>query len=168
MKVHESHPGNAIVLENEGRNIGSVGLPKNLADKMATSPLVVIDMPMQDRVQRILEDYVLDMLAEFESAYPGNGFVHYREYLIGSLERIRKRLGGDRHQKLLNIMQHSLDRHESAGDTGLHAAWIESLLVEYYDPMTDYQLGKNLDRVLFRGDYRQVLDGIQGQFATRK
>jgi tRNA 2-selenouridine synthase len=60
-------------------------------------------------------------------------------------------------------MLDALDRHESAGDVSLHAAWIEPLLVEYYDPMTDYQLAGNRDRILFRGDYQQVLDGIRAQ-----
>jgi tRNA 2-selenouridine synthase len=165
MKVLEAHPGEPIILENEGRNIGSVGIPANLADKMATSPLAVVDMPLESRVECILSDYVLDMLAEFELAYPGEGFSRYREYLIGSLDRIKKRLGGERHQRLRVLMCDALERHESTGDVSGHNSWIEPLMVDYYDPMTDYQLANNRDRIVFRGDYQQVLDGVRGGLA---
>jgi tRNA 2-selenouridine synthase len=161
MKIRARHPGRPLVLENEGRNIGSVGIPKILTDKMATSPLVVIDTPLESRVECIGRDYVLDMLSEFEAAYPGKGFEHYREYLLSSLDRISKRLGGERHQGIKVLMEKALDRHESAGDASDHEAWIKPLLLEYYDPMTDYQLANNRDRILFRGNYQQVVEGIK-------
>lgn len=36
--------------------------------------------------------------------------------------------------------------------SGHHHAWIEQLLLWYYDPMYDYQLSKKQDRIVMQGD----------------
>ncbi len=36
------------------------------------------------------------------------------------------------------------------------AILIESLLVDYYDPMYDFQINKKKQRVIFQGDYKEV------------
>jgi tRNA 2-selenouridine synthase len=33
-----------------------------------------------------------------------------------------------------------------------------ALLADYYDPMCDYQLGKQSDQIIFRGSYDEVLE----------
>jgi len=35
---------------------------------------------------------------------------------------------------------------------------VESLLVDYYDPMYSYQIQKKLNRVVFKGNQSEVLD----------
>ena len=36
--------------------------------------------------------------------------------------------------------------------------WIKILLVDYYDPMYDYQLSKKQERVIFKGNQNEVFD----------
>jgi tRNA 2-selenouridine synthase len=39
---------------------------------------------------------------------------------------------------------------------------VESLLVDYYDPMYNYQIQKKLDRVVFKGSSTEILDYLRG------
>jgi len=38
---------------------------------------------------------------------------------------------------------------------------VKSLLVDYYDPMYNYQIGKKQDRVVFKGSADEVLDYLK-------
>ena len=88
------------------------------------------------------------------------GFELWAEYLLDSMDRIRKRLGGARHQELRKIMADAIDEQRRTGDTAGHDAWIRSLLVDYYDPMYDYQIGNKVDRIVARGDADLLRDWI--------
>jgi tRNA 2-selenouridine synthase len=43
-------------------------------------------------------------------------------------------------------------------DLDQHRAWIRGLLVDYYDPMYEYQMTKKQQRVVFKGDSRAFLN----------
>ncbi len=94
-----------IVLEGESQRIGRISLPGNLYEVMAASCKIWCHASLETRVQRLAVEY----------AHEG-----YREAMSAALERIRKRLGGQRHAEL----------------AGLLAAWdIEGLgrgLIEHY------------------------------------
>ena len=62
--------------------------------------------------------------------------------------RIRKRLGGLRHKEIRQLLH---DAH-AQGETERHKAWIERLLVDYYDPMYDYQLRNKRAAIVFCGN----------------
>ena len=86
------------------------------------------------------------------------GWLNFRDYLLSAIDRIRKRLGGERHQQLRGLMDQALLQQEATGETAAHNAWIQSLLQDYYDPMYDYQLGKKEGRILVRGGPKTILD----------
>jgi tRNA 2-selenouridine synthase len=69
-------------------------------------------------------------------------------------------LGGERHQQLRAVLIQAIDTQRHSGDISGHDAWIRSLLVDYYDPMYDYQIGKKQDRVVLRGDAEALRDWI--------
>ena len=56
-------------------------------------------------------------------------------------------------------MQH----HRETGETQQHKAWIRTLLVDYYDPMYDYQLGRKRKKIVFSGDADAVADYLQSR-----
>ncbi len=156
LKLEDQQPG-ALMLEDEGRIIGSCHLPPALYEKMGHSPLVLVEEEMEERIDCVFEDYVEGLLGEYQTLYAEAGFSHYRGYMLGSLDRIRKRLGGERHQAVRTLMSDALDAHEARGETRLHREWIRVLLGQYYDPMYDYQLSNKLERVRFRGNRQEVL-----------
>ncbi|WP_207061063.1 tRNA 2-selenouridine(34) synthase MnmH [Motiliproteus sp. SC1-56] len=157
LKLRESMPG-TLMLEDESRLIGSLSLPLSLFDRMKAAPLALLEEPMEVRIDTVIEDYVVDLGEEYRRVYGEAGEVRYATYMQESLDRIRKRLGGARHQEVSALLQQALQRQQATGELEGHRAWIEFLLKNYYDPMYDYQLQKKLDRVVFRGDREAVID----------
>ncbi len=148
-----------VYVEDESHLIGRRALPQVLQQRMSEAPLMILEQPLATRVQFILEDYVIDMSRGYrERDGEEPGFEAFREFLLGSLRRIRKRLGGLRHQQLEAIMLEALDAQQHNGDLDGHRQWIEILLREYYDPMYDYQLEKKQGRILVHDSFDNLLD----------
>ncbi|WP_394238053.1 tRNA 2-selenouridine(34) synthase MnmH [Pseudomonas anguilliseptica] len=146
-----------FVLEDEGRMVGSCTVPLALYQGMQQYPLVWLEDAFEDRVERILRDYVVNLCAEFIALHgEEEGFRLYAERLLQSLSNIQKRLGGERYQRLLAIMQTALDEQRS-GAIALHRDWITGLLREYYDPMYAYQRESKAARIEFAGDQAAVI-----------
>ena len=64
-------------------------------------------------------------------------------------------------------MAYAIDKHRDLGETEHHKPWIHNLLVGYYDPMYDYQLGKKGARIVFRGERDSVLDYLTKHHGIR-
>ncbi|PVY76313.1 tRNA 2-selenouridine synthase [Tamilnaduibacter salinus] len=148
MKAWHHGQGPAF-LEDESGLIGRCRLPDGLRERMAQAPMVILERPLDERVGIILQDYVTDMVTAFVDRDGHDaGWMNFREHLLSALDRIRKRLGGARHQALRAIMERALDRQQDSGDVSDHRDWIIALLRDYYDPMYDYQLGQREGRIL--------------------
>ena len=150
-----------LVLEDESRLIGRCHLPPVLQDRMKASPRVMIEEDLESRVQVTLDDYVRHPLQEFRQLFGEEpAFEKLADSLLDSLDRIRKRLGGARHQQLRESMAQALDRQRREGDSEGHREWIRPLLRDYYDPMYDYMLTKRDGDVLFTGTRDEVSDWL--------
>ncbi|MYE12909.1 MAG: tRNA 2-selenouridine(34) synthase MnmH [Gammaproteobacteria bacterium] len=123
-----------VAVEDESRTIGRLAVPRNVFAGMQRAPVVVVEAPREDRIERIYRGYV----AEDEGA---------RARLEQALDNIERRLGGERHRAVRREMQHAFE----TGAPDRHRAWIALLLDWYYDPMYDYQLAQKAERVAFRG-----------------
>lgn len=146
-----------VILEDEGRLIGRVSLPESLREAMAEAPLLVIDEPLPSRVQVLLEDYVLDLGERFAAAYGEEGPQRHRQRLLEDLLRIRKRLGGERQQRVAALIDTAFAEQWRSGSVEAHRAWIERLLTEYYDPMYAYQMAQRQGRRLFVGSREALI-----------
>ncbi|WP_416756795.1 tRNA 2-selenouridine(34) synthase MnmH [Pseudomonas sp. BNK-6] len=151
----------SFVLEDENRMIGSCALPLPLYQSMQGLPMVWLEDRLDSRVQRILDDYVVNLSAEFVAVHGEEGFSLFAERLLESLNKIHKRLGGERHQRLFLLMEAALAEQARSGDVELHRAWIEGLLGEYYDPMYAYQRESKGARIEFMGEHGAVLDYLR-------
>lgn len=156
--LKKRHAGiHRFVLEDEGRIVGSCNVPIELYQGMQRYPLIWLEDSFQNRVERILRDYVTDLSAEFVSVHgEEHGFERFAERLLQSLDNIHKRLGGERHQRLRTLMSAALDEQRCSGSVDLHRAWIEGLLHEYYDPMYAHQRQAKGERIEFVGDMKAV------------
>jgi tRNA 2-selenouridine synthase len=154
--------GNApLVFEDESRNVGSLSVPPVLYQRLERAPLLLLEADIDTRIGYTRQEYVNEALAEYQSLYGEQaGFTRWAESLLDSMDRIRKRLGGERHQQLRAVLIQAIDTQRHSGDISGHDAWIRSLLVDYYDPMYDYQIGKKQDRVVLRGDAEALRDWI--------
>ncbi len=151
-----------FVLEDESRAIGSCSLPLPLHAAMQTAPLVWLEDSFENRVERILRDYVVSQLDDHIALHgTEQGFERYAEQLLKSLAGITKRLGGERYQRLDAIMREALALQQSSGAVELHRDWIAALLTEYYDPMYAFQRQSKADRVVFAGEQAAVVDFLR-------
>ncbi|MDP5074607.1 MAG: tRNA 2-selenouridine(34) synthase MnmH [OM182 bacterium] len=151
----EREGGATLFLEDESRAIGSISLPLELHRAMSVAPIVRVEESLDFRVETILNDYIVSNLTDFRRLDPVQGDSLFSESLLASLDRIKKRLGGERHSALRDIMSAALT---SNNDHDQHRAWIRGLLVDYYDPMYEYQMTKKAQRVVFKGDSDTFLE----------
>ncbi len=98
-----------IVLEGESPRIGRISLPGNLYEVMAASCKVWCHASLETRVKRLAVEYAHQ---------------EYREAMAAALERIRKKLGGQRYADLAGL----LTEWDIAG-LG------RGLIVHYYDKL---------------------------------
>lgn len=164
LKLLDAAPGR-IFLEDEGRLIGRIYLPEVLRERMRLAPLVLVDEPIDARVDVVVEDYILDLGRRYRAHLGDAGDAAHAQKLQDDLSRIRKRLGGERHQQVSGLMAAAFERQWASGDLAGHREWITCLLVDYYDPMYEYQLQQRQGQVLFRGD-REAVTGWATERAT--
>lgn len=153
-----------VVLEDESRLIGRCHLPLSLQAHMKEAPRVVVEESLESRVQVTLEDYVSAPLAEYREWF-GEALALQRlgEELLAAMDRIRKRLGGARHQSLRRVLERALAEQAGSGNQEPHREWIRELLAGYYDPMYDHMLSKREGRILFTGTREEVRDWLEGE-----
>jgi len=151
-----------IVIEDEGTNIGSRAIPDVLFARMKQSPLILLEASIDERVDITFHEYISESLAEHQR-YNGDeaGFESWADQLQTSIDKIQRRLGGVRHKELKTLLTDAIHRQLSTGDAERHKDWIRLLLVDYYDPMYDFQTEKKLDRVIFRGQKNDVLSYLK-------
>lgn len=158
-----------ITLEDEGRFIGSVDIPKNIFTEMRHSPLVVVEAPLQERLEQLLQEYITDMEQEFTLIHnnPDSAFNEFSNYLYNSLLRIRKRLGLNNWKHLEQCMRNALAKHKKTANVTPHIEWLGPLLNKYYDPMYQSQLEKRKDNIVFRGNYDECYEYLTQSALSR-
>lgn len=145
------------VLEDEGRTIGSNHLPACLRERMADSPVAVIEDPFEIRLERLREEYFLRMHHDFSAAYGDEaGWQEYADYLHQGLFAIRRRLGLQRFAQFTALLDDALETQRRTDSTEAHFSWLAPLLNEYYDPMYRYQLEKKAEKIVFRGTFEEI------------
>ena len=168
LRKRQAFPRRTLVVEDEGRRIGSNSIPKDFYDKMRTADVAVVKMPMEFRVQRIANEYVIQMTKEFIDAHPVDGWKMFVDYLTQSLVRVRKRLGSENYNLIASLMENALRRQYEQGDTSGHDTWIFAMLRDYYDPMYAYQLEEQSDKIVFEGNYDEVLEWAVEKSSSRE
>lgn len=148
-----------IVLEDEAGNIGSRRLPEELIHTMRQAPLILLQAELEERINNVFDDYINQALAQYQEIHGiAEGFNAWSNNLLDALEKIQRRLGGQRYQETKKLMFDAMQQHQQHGEAQAHKHWIELLLVNYYDPMYDYQIEKKQPRMIYSGDATQVID----------
>ena len=141
------HNNNILFLEDESRRIGKLIIPDTWYRKMKKSKIIIIELTLEERIINIAKEYVYNPLKEGISKEKLN------ELLQSSLFKIHKRLGLKLYNEIsIKIQNILIDLYKSP-----HEEWIKELLVNYYDPMYDYQLEAKKDRCLLRSNKSEVI-----------
>ena len=158
MLKHEAKGRKIIVVEDEGRNVGSLHLPIPLYEAMQVSTIVFMEVDDNERIEVSTCEYINDIQQEMQKLYQKEDvFDELQEHLVNSLSKLQKRLGGVRYKDLNKKLLYALDQHQKIGDRSHYSEVIQPLLVDYYDPMYDYQISKKQQRIIHRGDRENVL-----------
>ncbi len=154
-----------IVFEDEGTNIGSRLIPDVLYQKMKQSPLILLEASIDERVNITFQEYITESLTEHQKHLGEEpGFKSWCEQLQLSIDKIQRRLGGVRYKELKTLLTDAIQQQITTGDSEHHKQWIKTLLVDYYDPMYDFQTQKKQDRVVFKGQKNDVLSYLKEQY----
>lgn len=163
MITHGRKGFSSLILEDEGRHIGKRFLPKSLSSYFSSCPLVLLETSFEQRIQIIYDEYVIHLQEQYISSFGSkNGLQLWLKEMGSGADRIKKRLGAQRHQQLIQLQKQACQHQLQTDDGQNHKSWIRLLLGEYYDPMYDYQLKKRSELIVFRGDFSAVTEYLVG------
>ena len=163
LKQRHQHPAQAILLEDESRLIGCRLIPDSLLASMQQAPIVLLNAPLDERVEHSFDNYILQKLPEWQAVEGDEpGFECFAQELRQSMKNIRKRLGGQRYEQYSRLLEQAIDLHRE-GDSSMHREWIRCLLEQYYDPIYNHHLAHKMDRVVFQGNAAEVTEYFQGK-----
>ncbi len=161
IKFKDKHKGKPLVLEHESQNIGRTFMPKDVYNNFMSGKLILLETPIDDRVDIIYKDYIEQSLDSFNVKYEDEGISVWSQLIENSLDKIQKRLGGKLYQELKIILADALKEHQDNSNTQGYKILIKRLLIEYYDPMYDYQIEKTKMDIIFKGNHLEVSDFIK-------
>ncbi|KTG16696.1 MULTISPECIES: tRNA 2-selenouridine(34) synthase MnmH [unclassified Guyparkeria] len=163
LRLRNRAPDEPILVEDEGKMVGARQVPPALFERMSRSPLVVIERPLDERVEQSLKDYIIDLEAGYRRvlATDADGAsTRVREHILGAIDRVAKRLGGARHAQVRGLAEEALDAWYGHEDLDGLRELIRVMLVDYYDPMYDYQLANKRERIVFSGPPEAVAEEL--------
>ncbi len=156
--AHDGAGHSRLIIEDESRNIGRCYIPDAVFALFQQGGVVVLETPLEERVENTFDEYVRVAQEDYARQHAaGTAPYPWIEVMRHNLTRIRKRLGDKRYREIQGLLDAAWEHQERTGDPGHHRAWIERLLVEYYDPMYDWQIERKQERIVFRGDKAAVL-----------
>ncbi len=155
------HP---VLVEAESQLIGRIFLPQYLQDAMANSSVVVLEVPLQQRIELLREDYVSHALNHFKKTVPDDPWMALDAHVSENLQRIRKRLGGERCDYLVHCVRGAVKALRDSDDWGGFDHIIEVLLREYYDKLYAHKMQVREQQSIFRGDRESVLQWLAEKY----
>ena len=155
---YEQRTKKPLIIEHESHNIGRIYIPKKLYENFLQGELVLLETPLETRIAITFDEYVTKAQNSYEESYAEEGLTRWKEAMLESFRRIKKRLGSQRFHALTALFELALQAQHKDHSPLAHKSWIKELLVEYYDPMYDYQIKKSPLPVRFKGDADAVLD----------
>ncbi len=147
------------ILEDEGRHVGRCYIPKDLAEYYKEGDMVILEIPFEERVEITFEEYVIQSQIEYKEIHgEKEGLLEWFAYIKNSMDRIKKRLGGDNYKEMLELLDQAFEEDNRTGKKEKHKKWISKLLKEYYDPMYQYQIKNTTKKIVFKGNHKEVLE----------
>lgn len=151
-----NHQANKIIFEDESRHIGKCQIPTPIFNKFQQAPVLVLQVPLAQRVENIFEQYVTQARAELiKTQGEETGAEIYAAQRLKSLAKIQDKLGGQKYHKLHNLLTQALEDLPKKRVALMHQ-FIEKLLLDYYDPMYEWQLQKKQNAILIEGNHQQI------------
>ena len=155
----------SIIFEDESAHIGRCYLPKPLYEYISNGNLVIIERSVEERIEIILQEYVNCAQKEYIDSVDNKdlGMQQWYEYIVESMNKLKKRFGDERIKIVLKLVQDAFDQQVLNGDTDKHKKWIALWLSDYYDIMYQYQIENTTKSIIFKGNENQVYEFLKNQ-----
>ena len=156
-----------IVVEDESRNVGSLHVPFNLHGKMSASPMVNLIVSDEDRIAITVQEYAKDIHLEYVAQFgDAEGLKKLQTHLLESLSKLHKRLGGERYARMQQAMRDAVTLLDEKADYTAFGSVFGELLLDYYDPMYDYQMSSKKERIVYNGSREDVLQHLISNYGS--
>lgn len=140
-------PAGLIVVEDESAFVGRRTVPASLWHAMRAAPVVWLEAPLPERVQRVFDGYV-------RGPTERHGRDAALTRLVDDTLRLRRRLGAQRSERVIAGLR-AAERSWLAPEA--HADWIATLLIDYYDRLYLRAFEASGRTVGFTGEAADVL-----------
>ena len=155
----KSNPAFQFLFEDESRSIGRVSLPPTFYNNLSSLPLVIVEVPLAERVETIFKGYVVHLISQV-------GAPAAKAKLLQSTLGISRKLGGLNTNIVTNLINDAFEYPQNDSNfSRLHQEWIHALLNEYYDPMYRYSMNKKSRKIAFQGTRLQVREFLFSQYS---
>jgi len=145
-----------FIFEDEGQYVGRVYVPKTLANYLSSAPLIILETSTEARIEITFDEYIVKAQEEYRKVYSQDHLEKWNESIHAAMLRIKRRLGGERYKIVCQLFDDAVAEQKKSASLEKYKEWIAYLLVEYYDPMYDYQIAKNKERIVFRGSAEEI------------
>jgi len=153
--IKKSQTFKTILFEDESRHIGKNYIPNNFFNFLSKSKIVLLEIDINSRIENIFNDYIVNEISSYQNFYKDNGLKLWQDKMLKDFMNIQKKLGYENYKKIIEIFNNAKD------NINLHKEWIELLLVQYYDPMYNYQLRNKESSILFKGNQKELLEFLK-------
>jgi len=116
--LHRFDAARPVYIESESKKVGNVAVPEGLIDAMRSSPCLQLDLPEDERVALLLEDY--------------DFFVKDIEFFCDRLDALTQARGKD-----------TVSDWQARSRSGDVASVVRELLVKHYDPVYLQSIRRN-------------------------
>jgi tRNA 2-selenouridine synthase len=147
-----------LLFEDEGKYIGSVSIPKNLAEYLSKASMIVLETSFEERIDITFDEYILKAQLNYKKEFEDDYLNLWCNDIKTSMVKIQKRLGHMRYKVLSQLFNDAITEQKENKSLEKHKQWITYLLKEYYDPMYEYQLKKNKERIMFKGTSSDIIN----------
>ena len=153
-----------LVFEDEGDYIGQLYLPKTFAKHLSSAPLIILETKTEERVEITFDEYIVKAQKSYKEMCGNEYLQKWAKSIEEAMFRIKRRLGSERYKIVCQIFDNAFERQIESGSLEKYKEWVTYLLVEYYDPMYDYQIEKNTARIIFRGTHEEIEQFLSSTF----
>jgi tRNA 2-selenouridine synthase len=158
LKAAHKKPG-TVYLEDEGKLIGRLAVPDTLRSTMLSLPCVLLIESIERRVEVSSRTYIAELLNEYCRIYgTEEGTTRFINHHKTALQKIKKRFGTQKLELAIKEFDTGMQLLQREGHMRGFNKYIELLLTQYYDPMYEYQFRSKNRKVLFSGNFKEIVD----------
>ena len=141
-----------VMFEAESHLIGKISLPVYLQEALRAAPVVELITSTEDRIKRIRDDYINTAMTVYRAEMSEQqSYLRLEEFISYNLGRIRRRLGGERYQRLIALVPGAVNELQASTGTDRMDEIVRTLLHDYYDPLYAHKMIGRESQLVFKG-----------------